>query len=136
MCRLCHFLFRDSVTISLFCFDITLSALCLNSILLLIAKLKAKIGSYPPLHSSCSSYIQLLLILGPIKSLLYFLVIRNLSNQSLYMGFPCGSDTCSAGDPGSVPALGRSPGGGHGNPFQYSCLGNPHGQKSLEGYSP
>ena len=27
-------------------------------------------------------------------------------------------------------------GEGHGNPLQYSCLENPHGQKSLEGYSP
>ena len=32
--------------------------------------------------------------------------------------------------------LGRSPGGGHGNPFQSSCLENPHGQRSLVGYSP
>ena len=32
-------------------------------------------------------------------------------------------------------ALGRSPGGGHSNPVQYSCLENPHGQKSLVGYS-
>ena len=32
--------------------------------------------------------------------------------------------------------LGRSPGGGHGNPLQYSCLENPHGQRSLAGYSP
>ena len=31
----------------------------------------------------------------------------------------------SAGDGGSVPGLGRSPAGGNGNPFQYSCLGNP-----------
>ena len=29
-----------------------------------------------------------------------------------------------------------SPGGGHGKAFQYSCLENPHGQRSLEGYSP
>ena len=28
-------------------------------------------------------------------------------------------------DMGSIPGLGRSPGGGHGNPFQYSCLENP-----------
>ena len=28
-------------------------------------------------------------------------------------------------DQGSIPGSGRSPGGGHGNPFQYSCLGNP-----------
>ena len=32
---------------------------------------------------------------------------------------------CNAGDPGSIPGLGRSPGGGNGNPLQYSCLENP-----------
>ena len=39
-------------------------------------------------------------------------------------------------DAGSIPGSGRSPGGGQGNPLQYSCLENPHGQKSLAGYSP
>ena len=34
------------------------------------------------------------------------------------------------------PGLGRSPGGGHGHPPQHSCLENPQGQRSLEGYSP
>ena len=52
----------------------------------------------------------------------------------------CGSDskesTCNSGDLGLVPGLGRSPRGGHGNPPQYSCLENPHGQRSLAGYSP
>ena len=42
---------------------------------------------------------------------------------------PGGSDrkdfTHNAGDLGSIPELGRSPGGGHGNPLQYSCLENP-----------
>ena len=33
--------------------------------------------------------------------------------------------TCHAGDPGLIPGLGRSPGGGHDNPLQYSCLENP-----------
>ena len=46
--------------------------------------------------------------------------------------FPSGSDSkesaCCAGDLGSIPGLGRSPGGGHGNPLQYSYLDNPHGQ--------
>ena len=32
---------------------------------------------------------------------------------------------CNAGDPGSIPGLGRSPGEGNGNPLQYSCLENP-----------
>ena len=44
-------------------------------------------------------------------------------------GFPGVSDgkesTCNVGDLGSIPGLGRSPGRGHGNPFQYSCLENP-----------
>ena len=42
--------------------------------------------------------------------------------------FPGGSDgkesACNAGDPGSIPGSGRSPGGGSGNPLQYSCLEN------------
>ena len=55
------------------------------------------------------------------------------------MGFPGDSDgkksACSAGDLGLIPVLGRSPEGGHGNLFQYSCLENPHEQRSLAGYS-
>ena len=39
-------------------------------------------------------------------------------------------------DAGSVPGWGGSPGGGNGNPLQYSCLENPHGQRSLVSYSP
>ena len=42
---------------------------------------------------------------------------------------PDGSDgkepACNAGDPGSIPGSGRSPGEGNGNPLQYSCLENP-----------
>ena len=39
-------------------------------------------------------------------------------------------------DLSSIPGLGRSPGGGYGNPLHYSCLENLHGQRSLAGYSP
>ena len=46
-----------------------------------------------------------------------------------FFGFPGGSDgkefVCSAGGPGLIPGLGRSPGEGNGNPLQYSCLENP-----------
>ena len=41
-----------------------------------------------------------------------------------------------ARDEDSIPGSGRSPGGGNGTLLQYSCLENPHGQKSLAGYSP
>ena len=52
-------------------------------------------------------------------------------------GFSGGSDgkasACNAGDPGSIPGWGRSPGEGNGNPLQYSCLENPR-RGSLVGY--
>ena len=55
-------------------------------------------------------------------------------------GFPDGSDgkesACNVGDLGSIPELGRAPVRGHGRPLQYSCLENPHGHRSLAGYSP
>ena len=55
------------------------------------------------------------------------------------MGFPGGSDgiasACNAGDPGSIPGLGRAPGEGNGNPLQYFCLENSM-DRSLVGYSP
>ena len=51
--------------------------------------------------------------------------------------FPSGSagkeSACSVEDLGLIPGLVRSPGGGHGKPLQYSCLENPHGQRSLVG---
>ena len=56
------------------------------------------------------------------------------------LGFP-GISTdkesiCNSGDPSLIPGSGRSPRGGHDNLLQYSCLKNPHGQRSLAGYSP
>ena len=55
-------------------------------------------------------------------------------------GFPGGSDSkesaCNAGDRDLITRLRRSPGGGNGNPFQYSCLKNTHGQRSLMGSGP
>ena len=39
-------------------------------------------------------------------------------------------------DVGLIPGSGRSPGGSHGNPLKFCCLENPHGQRSLVGYSP
>ena len=56
------------------------------------------------------------------------------------LGFPGGSDgkasACSAGDPGSIPGLGRSPGEGNGNPLPVFLPGESHGWRSLVGYSP
>ena len=51
-------------------------------------------------------------------------------------GFPDSSvgkaSACNAGDLGSIPVLGRSPGEGNGNPLQYSCLENPMDRRAWE----
>ena len=52
--------------------------------------------------------------------------LSNCTELNIYAGFPSGSDSkesaCHAGDPGSIPRSGRSPGEGHGSPLQHSCL--------------
>ena len=54
---------------------------------------------------------------------------KEIATHSSIPGLPCGSagkeSAFNAGDMGSIPGLGKSPGGGHGNPLQYSCLENP-----------
>ena len=58
-------------------------------------------------------------------------------NYDTNHGDPDGKESAgNAGNLGLIPGLGRSPGGEHGNPLQYSCLENPHGQRSLVGCSP
>ena len=65
----------------------------------------------------------------------FFMV--HLSHPLGFLGGLDGKESaCIAGDLGLIPGLGRFPGRGHGNPFQYSCLENPHEQRSLAGYSP
>ena len=58
----------------------------------------------------------------------------------MFGGFLGGSvvrnEPANAGGSGSIHDPGRSLGEGNGNPLQYSCLKNPHGQRSLVGYSP
>ena len=70
------------------------------------------------LFSECIIYFQLLLFFK-----LY------LKEALIALFFPGGSDgkasVYNAGDPGSIPGLGRSPGEGNGNPLQYYCLENP-----------
>ena len=60
---------------------------------------------------------------------------RDRLHTPVFLGFPAGSDvkesSCNAGDLGLglIHGLGRFPGEGHGNPLQYSCIENPHGQE-------
>ena len=65
---------------------------------------------------------------------------RDWQPTPVFLGFLGGSDgkepAYNAGDLGLIPGLGKSPGGRHGNPLQYSCLEDPHAQRSLAGYSP
>ena len=65
---------------------------------------------------------------------------KGMATHASILGLPDGSvgkeSIRNVGDLGSIPGLSRFPGGGHGNPLQYSCLENPHGQRSLAGYGP
>ena len=89
-------------------------------------------------------YIYIYIYIGLAKKFEFFHVTERpetiFGQSNLCMGFHGGSDskesTCHVGDLGSIPGLGRSRGGGHGNPLQYSCLENPHEQRSLAGYIP
>ena len=62
------------------------------------------------------------------KFTVHVLLKPGLGNFEHYFGLPGGSDgkvsARNAGDPGSIPRLGRSPEEGNGNPLQYSCLEN------------
>ena len=64
----------------------------------------------------------------------------DFSPTHIESGFPGGSDdkefACNAGDLGSIPGLGRSPGDGNGLPTPVFWLGELHGQRSLADYSP
>ena len=62
----------------------------------------------------------------------YIPFVLKLDRSPAYGAFPGGSNgkesACNAGDPGSTPGSGRSPGEGNGNSLQYSCLENPMGR--------
>ena len=59
-----------------------------------------------------------------------------LDNLGFHGGSGGKESACNAGDLDLIPGLGRSPTERHGNPLQYSCLGNLHGQRSLAVYIP
>ena len=75
-----------------------------------------------------------------IKELSYRIILQNESISTNKAGFPGGSNdkmsVCNAGDLGSIPGSGRSPGGGNGQPTPVLLPGKSHGQGSLVGYSP
>ena len=96
-------------------------------------------------HSASLQNLALLTLAVPLRGHFsatlchHFLSLKmeiTVSDKFLYLryivGFPYGSvvkntpaNVGAAGDVGSIPQPGRSPGGGNGNPFQYSCLENP-----------
>ena len=63
---------------------------------------------------------------------------QNVKCTITYEGFPGGTSDKEHTwrDTNSILGLGQSPGGGHKNALQYSCLENPHGQRSLGCYNP
>ena len=57
--------------------------------------------------------------------IIFLMELPQVYDQGQFLGGSDGKQsTCNAGDPGSIPGLGRSPGERNGNPLQYSCLEN------------
>ena len=75
------------------------------------------------IDQNLEEYLRIFCIMGGAFQVV--LVVKNL---------PANTGDIRDGD--LISGWGRSPEGGHGNPLQYSCLENPHGQKILEDYSP
>ena len=74
---------------------------------------------------------------GNRVSIFFFLIfiLYQCRDDLDFPGSSAGKESaCNVGDMGSIPGLGTSPGRGHSNPLQYSCLENPHGQRSLGGH--
>ena len=92
---------------------------------------------YPNTHShmfvqsstfSWHTFIHILDWPKNLVSFFHYVVWKNLNEHNIFPGFPCGSvvknlpsNTGAAGCAGSIPGLGRSPGGGNGSPPPYSC---------------
>ena len=102
-------------------------------------------GINPPAWILIALRTQTVFLTLYIHSLLFFLCsflwqLHFTLAYKIEWDFPGGSviknPTSNAGDASFIPGLGRSPGEGNGNPFQYSCLGKSQGQRSLVGYSP
>ena len=69
---------------------------------------------------------------------MHLVCILNNHYVFVLLGLPGGSvknPPINAGDAGSIPGSGRSPGEGKGNPLQYSCLGNPMDRGACQGLS-
>ena len=73
---------------------------------------------------------------GNAKECSNYCTIVLISHDSFPGGWDSKESTCNVGHLVLIPGLGRSSGEGSGNPIQYLHLENPHGQRSLPGYSP
>ena len=63
--------------------------------------------------------------LNDIHEYIHTLTHRYTQTHKIYIYKEVKASASNEGDPGSIPASGRSPGEGNGNPLQYSCLENP-----------
>ena len=90
-----------------------------------------RLPEFAQTHVYLSIHLSLMEYYSALNNIMYIIYIYNI-----IWGFPGGSDgkesACNVGYLGLEDALE----GGHGDPLLYSCLENPHGQRSLAGYSP
>ena len=86
--------------------------------------------TFPNVNTLSNNHLFLL-----FNNLVMIFLINNLACKSPFDGSLVKNPTANTGDVGQIPGLRRSPGGGIGNPSQYSFQGKSHGQRNLVGYS-
>ena len=91
--------------------------------------------SFSGIHFPCLLWLDYFSLYSQSSFQVYFWLLL-LILFLVFLDFPGGLDSkvsaYNAGDPGSIPGPGRSPGKGNGNPLQYSCLGNPMDGKAWQ----
>ena len=100
-----------------------------------------RLRGYPPNPSFGGNAVQVSDAAIIINTSLIFIlfihpVIRSWASQVVLVVKDPPANAGDLRDVSLIPGLGKSSGGGHGNPPQYSCLENLRGQRSLVGYSP
>ena len=99
----------------------------------MLSSLYAMVECFYSLKSLCVCFLFQNSVSEP---LLLFAMITWRASQVVLVVKNLPANSGDIRDTGSIPGWGRSPGGGHGNPFQYSCLENPMDRGAWRATSP
>ena len=109
----------------------TMMELHVTKYLVFCTRIMIAIFQYTSIKKLDFIWVQLFLFWGGA-----YILYLSVEGLGFHGGLDSKESACNVGDLDSIPGSERYPGEGNGNPLQYSCLENPHGQRRLAGYSP